>query len=59
MLYLHTKTAFSSNNSIQRIINGPFCESRMIVEHMVAAAVIMVVSPVILPMGSVPDVYQC
>src|SRR5699024_5477099 len=39
--------------------NGPFCECRMIVEHMVAAAVIMVVSPVILPMGSVPDVCQC
>lgn len=30
MLYLHTKTAFSSNNSIQRIIKGVHFETAII-----------------------------
>ena len=32
MLYLHTKTAFSSNNLIQRIIDRAFGEGCVVVE---------------------------
>ena len=56
MLYLHTKTAFSSNNSIQRIIDRAFGKSGVEVEHMVAAIVVMVVSSVACAVAVVPDV---
>lgn len=56
MLYLHTKTAFSSNNSIQRIIDRCFGEGGVKVEHVVAAAVVMLVPAVVLAVAGVPDV---
>ena len=56
MLYLHTKTAFSSNNSIQRIIDRAFGKGGVEVEHMVAAVVVMVVSSVACAVAVVPDV---
>lgn len=38
MLYLHTKTAFSSNNSIQRIIDRAFGEGCMVVERLMLSS---------------------
>ena len=56
MLYLHTKTAFSSNNSIQRIIDGRFSKSSVEVQHMVAAPVVVAAPAMILAVASVPDI---
>lgn len=44
MLYLHTKTAFSSNNSIQRIIYSPFGEVAVEIDTVIAGAVIVLMA---------------
>ena len=56
MLYLHTKTAFSSNNSIQRIIDRRFRKGGVKVEHVVAAAVVVLIPAVVFAVAGVPDV---
>lgn len=43
-------SAISSNNLIRGIINRSFGKSRMVVQHMVAAPVIMMAPSIILPM---------
>ncbi len=51
MLYLHSKTAFSSNNLIQRIIDCPFAEQTVQIKAMIAALMVMFMAAVI---ASVP-----
>ena len=56
MLYLHSKTAFSSNNLIQRIIDRAFGKGCVVVEHMVAAVVVVLAPAVVCAVARVPDV---
>lgn len=56
MLYLHSKTAFSSNNLIQRIIDCPVRKGCVVVEHMVSAVVVMVAPAIIRTVGGIPDI---
>ena len=49
-------SAISSNNLIRGIIDRPLCKSRMVVQHMVTAVVVVMASAVIGVVASVPDV---
>ena len=58
MLFLSIKTAFSSNNSIQRIINRAFGKGCVEVQLMVAAVVVMLTSAVVCSVACVPNIRQ-